>query len=53
MKKWLKVGYLAVSRNHTCVVIKIENQRYVAEISDVLEVLTNKRGYAEVFKPTV
>ncbi|MCS7124522.1 MAG: hypothetical protein NZ932_03805 [Candidatus Bathyarchaeota archaeon] len=48
-KKWRKVGYISLSRNQTCVVIKIEGKRYIAEISDVLEVLTKKQGYANVF----
>jgi 2-keto-3-deoxy-L-rhamnonate aldolase RhmA len=50
-KKWNKVGYLAISRNQTCVVMKIENQRYIAEIPQVLEVLTKKSGYAPIYKP--
>ncbi|MGQ9641829.1 MAG: hypothetical protein ACUVUF_06930 [Candidatus Bathycorpusculaceae bacterium] len=50
-KKWSKVGYLTISRNNTCIVIKIESQRYIAEIPQVLEVLTKQTGYAPIFKP--
>lgn len=49
-KKWVKAGYIAISRNKTCVVIKAENQRYVAEIPLVLEVLTKQAGYTPIFK---
>jgi hypothetical protein len=50
-KKWEKAGYIALSKNRTCVVIKAENQRYVAEIPEVLEVLTKQVGFASIFKP--
>lgn len=50
-KKWEKAGYIALSRNKTCVVIKTNNQRYVAEIPAVLEVLTKQAGFAPIFKP--
>lgn len=49
-KKWEKVGYIALSRNRTCVVIKANNQRYVAEIPEVLQVLTKQTGFAPIFK---
>jgi len=50
-KKWQKAGYIAISRSNTCVVIKADNQRYIAEIPAVLEVLTKQAGYAPIFKP--
>jgi hypothetical protein len=50
-KKWEKAGYIALSRNRTCVVIKANNQRYVAEIPEVLAVLTKQSGFASIFKP--
>ena len=49
-KKWKTVGYISLSRNQTCVLIKIENEKYIAEINDVLEVLTKRRAYAKVLK---
>ncbi|MEM1552154.1 MAG: hypothetical protein QW734_05510 [Candidatus Bathyarchaeia archaeon] len=52
-RKWRKAGYISISKNQTCVTIKVDNQYYVAEIPEVLEVLTKKRGYASVFKPNV
>ena len=56
-KKWKSAGYIALSRNRSCVVIKVGNPEtggdyYIAELPEVLEVLTKQRGFAKIYKKT-
>jgi len=49
-KKWKSCGYLAMSKSGTGVTIKINNEYYFAEHSEVLEVLTKQKGFAKIYK---
>jgi hypothetical protein len=53
--KWKTAGYISLSRSKSCVVIKIGNPEtggdyYIAEVPEVLEVLTKQVGYAKIYK---
>jgi hypothetical protein len=54
-KKWRSAGYISISRSKSCVVIKVNNPEtggdyYIAEIPEVLEVLTKQSGYAKIYR---
>ena len=54
-KKWKPAGYIALSRNKACVVIKVGNPQtggdyYIAELPEVLEALTKQTGYAKIYR---
>jgi len=54
-RQWKPAGYIALSKRKSCVVIKVGNPEtggdyYVAEIPEVLEVLTKQCGFAKIYK---
>ena len=54
-KKWKSAGYISLSRSKSCVVIKVGNPEtggdyYIAELPEVLEVLTKQCGFAKIYK---
>ncbi len=51
-RKWKPAGYIGLSKTKSCVVIKAGGEYYVAEVPEVLEVLTKQRGYAKIYKKT-
>jgi hypothetical protein len=48
---WKDCGYVSLTKNHRQVLIVLKHQRYVVYLSQLREVVDEKRSYTLIYEP--